>query len=103
MPGLYRNTGAAWGRIDGTRVERGALFTPTPEELRTKRYKIARASDSDEVAVEAGEVPAPPKPAAPEVTEEDVDAYATGGGWYTLPGGVRVQGKAKALAHLRGD
>ncbi len=103
MGRLYRNLGAAWGRIDGTRVERGALFEPTPEERRTKRYKIAPATEADEAAVEAGEVPAPPKPEAPEVTEDDVTAYATGGGWYTLPGGVRVQGKAKALAHLRGD
>jgi hypothetical protein len=103
MPGLYRNLGAAWGRIDGTRVERGSLFEPTPEELRTKRYKIAPASQADEAAVESGEVPAPPKTAPREVTEDEVAAYATGGGWYTLPGGVRVQGKAKAIAHLRGD
>ena len=98
----YVNTGAAWGRIDGTRIERGQVFDATAEELRTKRYKIRKATEAEIAA--AGEVPAPPEaPAHPDLTEDDVKQYHTGGGWYTLPGGVRVQGKAKALAHLRGD
>jgi hypothetical protein len=98
----YVNTGAAWGRIDGTRIERGQVFEATAEELRTKRYKIRSATEAEIAG--AGDVqPAPEKPAEPEVTEDAVAQYHTGGGWYTLPGGVRVQGKAKALAHLRGD
>ena len=102
MASTYVNTGAAWGRVDGTRIERGQVFEPTAEEFRTKRYKIRPAGEADVQA--AGEVaPAPEKPAHPEVSEEDVGQYHTGGGWYTLPGGVRVRGKAKALAHLRGD
>ena len=98
----YVNTGAAWGRIDGTRIERGQVFDATGEELRTKRYKIRKATEAEVEG--AGDVPAAPEaPAHPEVTEDEVAQYHTGGGWYTLPGGVRVQGKDAALAHLRGD
>lgn len=36
-----------------------------------------------------------------EDEELDVDAYATGGGWYRFPDGSKVQGRDEAIEHLR--
>lgn len=43
--GRYRNDGAPWTRADGTRVERGAVFEPTPEELLRRAYKLRPSTE----------------------------------------------------------
>lgn len=107
MADLYRNTGAPIRRDGKTVAHRGDVFEPTAEELLRLRYKLQRVEaparrqpePAKQVAVEA------PALAAPAVAEPDpatasVDDYHTGAGWYTLPGGERVRGRAAALSAL---
>jgi hypothetical protein len=96
--GLYRNDGAGWYRRDGTRINRGDVFDPTPGELRQRRHKLKKVDGKNEptVAVESS----PSSVEEPEEPTAYLDQYATGGGWYDIPGTGKVQGKAKALAAL---
>jgi len=36
----YRNTGAPFKRSDGSVVNKGDIFVPTPQELSRRRYKL---------------------------------------------------------------
>lgn len=86
-PGLYRNRGAPWTRLDGTEIRSGQVFEPTEDERRRKQYKLefVRATDTD--------------PLPESVNVED---YAIGGNWY-LVDGVKVQGRKAAEEALRGS
>jgi hypothetical protein len=86
MPGTYRNRGAAWVRADGTRIERGAEFVPTHDELLRRAYKLEYAGSA-------------PDPAPLPGTSRDVEDYATGHGWYLIDG-RKVQGREAAEAAL---
>jgi len=96
MPGIYRNGGAPWTRADGTRIERGAEFVPTEDELRRRAYKLAYVRPAG---------PDTPVPAAHASTpSSSAEDYATGHGWYLIDG-KKVQGREaaeEALAALRG-
>lgn len=97
--GLYRNDGAGWYRRDGTRIDRGDVFEPTPEELRTRRYKLRKADGGKSSVAVGSPAPTHEEPAPQEPTAY-LEQYATGGGWYDIPGHGKVQGKAKALEAL---
>jgi hypothetical protein len=88
---LYRNRGAAWVRADGTRIERGAEFVPTHDELLRRAYKLEYAGPAGGFG---------PDPAPLPGTSRDVEDYATGHGWYLIDG-CKVQGREAAEAALR--
>jgi len=109
MADLYRNIGAPIRRDGVTVAHRGDVFEPTETELVRLAYKLhkveapARVRSAAATQVSAGvEVVAPAAPAAaePDPATASVDDYHTGAGWYTLPGGERVRGRAAALEAL---
>lgn len=95
----YRNIGAPIRRDGVVVARRGEVFEPTADELKRKAYKLQPVMEERVVRKR----PAPPAP-DPEVDDapdpDDIDAYSTGGGWYTLPGGERVRGKDNAVSRL---
>jgi hypothetical protein len=88
---LYRNRGAAWTRADGTRIERGAEFVPTRDELLRRAYKLEYAGSVGGFKPDAVQIPG---------TSRDVEDFATGHGWYLIDG-RKVQGREAAEAALR--
>jgi len=86
-PGIYRNVGAPWTRADGSRIARGAEFTPTDDERARKAYKLQLVSTP----------PDDPLPAS-----VNVEDYAIGGGWYMVRG-LKLQGREKAEEALGGS
>jgi len=115
-------------RFQGQVIHRGVAFVPSAKELKRKAYKltpvgtVTRPTDHPEVEVEAEDVEdaaeAPSTGEAAEDTAEtdegdegtdegdeiddlDVSVYRTGGSWYELPNGEKVQGEAAAEARLR--
>lgn len=126
---LYKLVGAPFTRADGTRIERGDVFVPTDEELIRRRHKLQpqfdhqtdfrtaeerrkgrkqRATKAQRLKKEAEAVRKAdqmaeenePPANVPADALKDVDEYHTGNGWYTLPGGVRKQGKKEAQEYL---
>jgi hypothetical protein len=56
---LYRNVGAPFWREDGTKIDRGAVFEPTDDELLRLAYKLQPFSPEPQTATsgDAGTVP----------------------------------------------
>ena len=89
---------------DDTRFLFEGLETGVEYELGVSRVVDGRESDISTIkATTEAEVEPEPEPEAElagEPTELDVSQYHTGGGWYDLPNGERVQGKDNAIAAL---
>lgn len=110
MADLYRNIGAPIRRNGKTVAGRGDTFEPTADELVRLAYKLKRVGEpvrqrkpqpakQESAGVEVM-APAVPAAAVPDPATASVDDYHTGAGWYTLPGGERVRGRAAALEAL---
>lgn len=90
LPDDPEHPGATGPDAESVRVEEGDAEPPkdtrhTPEP-----------TDSPKKVMKSGGVVSPDE--VPEY--EDADAYHTGNGWYTLPGGERVHGRKKAEKRL---
>lgn len=88
---IYRNKGAPWTRPDGTRIERGAEFEPTEEELARKRGKLAYVRPDED---------APTPEPAPD--RDELEDYRTSPGWYLIRG-ERYHGAEAARRALESD
>lgn len=102
---VYKD-GVKVAMTDDATFEFKGLESDTEYVLGVSRVVDGRESDIStiEVTTEAELEPEPePEPeveSVEESTELDVAQYHTGGGWYELPNGEKVQGKDNAIAAL---
>jgi hypothetical protein len=88
------NRGGPYQRADGTLVPTGGTFEPNEAELAQIE---GRRIPGVWVPIE---VPGEGSPAPAALDEASIDQYATGGGWYQLPDGRKVQGRSAAVKAL---
>jgi hypothetical protein len=113
MTDLYRNVGGPHRRANDERVAHGVVFQPTEAELKAfpDKFEFVRSATSggtppprEVESPDSDEVPDSDEDAtrnAPEDPEAaTVDQFATGGGWFQLPDGRKVQGRKAAIAAL---
>lgn len=87
------------------RIEPGAVFVPSEEELKAfgdrleKLHEVASQTNMDEPLNDSGSehegVETPPEEGGQVDTDEEWPKH-TGSGWYELPNGEKIQGKEKA-------
>lgn len=94
-PGVYRNTGAPWRRVDGKIVARDEEFEPTSEERARRSYKLRYVRPSAGGGEPVLSVAAP-APVAPNIEE-----FAVAPGRYMVHG-EEVEGREAAMERLRG-
>lgn len=123
MPEYARNVGAAPHHFGGERAvfrgsgwtqdtvgRRGDVFPVSQDELLRYRHKLEGVEPAAYPQAPDVAAPPPPPPAfRPVSTREEierptdyvnVDVYHTGGGWYQLPNGEKVQGRSAAYRAL---
>lgn len=103
---VYKD-GAKVSTTDDTTFKFNDLQSNTKYKIGVSRVIDGRESDITTIkaTTEAELEPEPETEAesAEESTELDVAQYHTGGGWYELPNGEKVQGKDKAIAALENN
>lgn len=103
---VYKD-GVKVATTDDTTFDFTGLESDTEYVLGVSRVIDGRESDITTIkaTTEAELEPEPETEAesAEESTELDVAQYHTGGGWYELPNGEKVQGKDKAIAALENN
>lgn len=103
---VYKD-GVKVATTDDATFEFKGLESDTEYVLGVSRVIDGRESDITTIkATTEAELEPEPEPEAESVeesTELNVAQYHTGGGWYELPNGEKVQGKDKAIAALENN